>query len=89
MASRSEFENRVLDRVGRSTTRLTIDDVGAVLGDAFADQRRAILAHVGRLFRLQELNAASTQSDERFKNLHRRLIQVEGEVRAIKKGGSR
>jgi hypothetical protein len=38
---------------------------------------------------LQELHAAATQSDERFKNLHRRLIQVEAEIRAIKKGGSR
>jgi hypothetical protein len=97
--SRSDFENsvlrgrsdfdRVLDRVGRSTTPLTVDDVGEVLGDALRAQRQHILAHVGRLFRLQELNAASRQSDERTKNLHRRLVQVEAEIRAIRKGGSR
>jgi len=38
---------------------------------------------------LQELNAASSQSDERFRNLHRRLVQVESEIRSLKKGGSR
>jgi hypothetical protein len=45
MASRSEFENKVLDRVGRSTTRLTIDDVGEVLGDALRDQRKLLQTH--------------------------------------------
>jgi len=89
MARRSDFENSLLDRVGRSATRLTVDDIGGVLGDALRDQRKHILAHVVRLFRLQELNAASSQSDERFKNLHRRLVQVESELRSLKKGGTR
>jgi hypothetical protein len=89
MSRRSDFENSLLDRVGRSTTGLTVDDIAAVIGDALKDQRKNILAHVGRLFRLQELNAASSQSDERFKNLHRRLAQVESEIRSLKKGGSR
>jgi hypothetical protein len=61
MSRRSGFENSLLDRVGRSTTSLTVDDIAAVIGDALKDQRKNILAHVGRLFRLQELNAASSQ----------------------------
>ena len=89
MSRRIDFENSLLDRVGRSTTRLTVDDIAAVIGNALRDQRKHILAHVGRLFRLQELNAASSQSDERFKNLHRRLVQVESQIRSLKKGGSR
>jgi len=85
--SRSDFvENRILDRVGRSTIPLTIDDVGEVLGDALRDQRRSILSHVNRLFRLQEVTA---NNDARFKNLHRRLIEVEAEIRTLKRGGSR
>jgi hypothetical protein len=89
MSRRSDFENSLLDRVGRSATRLTVDDIGGVLGDALRDQRRHILAHVGRLFRLQELTGGGASSDQRFKNLHRRLIEVEAEIRALKRGGSR
>ena len=89
MVRRSDFENSVLDRVGRSTTRLTVDDVGEVLGDALRAQRQQILAHVGRMLRLQELTAGDKSSDQRFRNLHRRLIEVEAEIRALKRGGSR
>jgi hypothetical protein len=87
MVRRSGFENSsLLDRVGRSTTRLTIDDVGEVLGDAMRAQRQQILSHVDRLFRLQEVTA---NNDARFKNLHRRLIEIEADIRALKRGGSR
>jgi hypothetical protein len=89
MASRSEFENRVLDRVGRSTTRLTIDDVGEVLGDALRDQRKLLLQHIDRLFRLQQLSGGAAKNDERYRNLHRRLTEVEAEIRALKRGGAR
>jgi hypothetical protein len=88
--SRSDFvENRILDRVGRSTIPLTVDDIGEVLGDALRAQRQQILAHVGRMLRLQELTAGDKSSDQRFRNLHRRLIEVEAEIRALKRGGSR
>jgi hypothetical protein len=89
MARRSEFENNLLDQVGRSVTRLTVDDVADIVGDALRGQRKQILAHVGRLVRLQEVKAAAAPSDERFKNLHRRLLQVESEIRRLKKGGAR
>ena len=32
---------------------------------------------------------AARDGEERFKSLHRRLIQVEAEIRSLKKGGSR
>jgi hypothetical protein len=79
----------LLDQIGRRRIGLTIDDVGEVLGAALKDQRRAILAHVDRKFQLQEVNANSARSEERFKNLHRRLIEVEAEIRALKRGDSR
>jgi hypothetical protein len=89
--SRSDFvENRVLDRVGRSTTPLTVDDIGEVLSDALRAQRRQLVQHIARMFRLQELTAGDKSNDQRrFKNLHRRLIEVEAEIRALKRGGSR
>ena len=50
-------------------------------------QRKHILAHVVRLFRLQQLSGAP--NDQRLKNLHRRLVEVEAEIRALKRGGAR
>jgi len=77
-----------LEQVGRrSITNLTIDDIGGVLGDALRDQRRHIVQHMGRLFRLQQLRDGAA-NDQRLKNLHRRLIEVEAEIRALKKGGA-
>jgi hypothetical protein len=89
LRGRSDLENRILERVGRSTTPLTVDDVGEVLGDALRAQRQQILAHVSRMWRLQELTAGDKSSDQRYRNLHRRLIEVEAEIRALKRGGSR
>jgi hypothetical protein len=92
MARRSEFENSLLEQVGRRPINLTIDDVGRVVGDALRDhlraQRQQILNHVDRLFRLQKLTAGAGH-DQRFKNLHKRLIEVEAEIRALKRGGAR
>ena len=89
MVRRSEFENSL--QVGRrSITNLTIDDIGRVVGDAMRDQRKHILQHVARLFRLQQLiGGGAAANDQRLKNLHRRLIEVEAEIRALKRGGAR
>jgi hypothetical protein len=86
--SDSPFEGKLLDRVGRRTTSLSINDIADVVGDALKSQRQDILSHVGRMFRLQEVKAAPAQGDARLKNLHRRLVQVESELRLLKKGGS-
>lgn len=87
--SDSPFEGNLLDRVGRRTTNLNINDVALVVGEVLKDERRAIIKHVGRMLRLQEVKAAPAQRDERLTNLHRRLVQVESELRLLKKGGSR
>lgn len=85
----SPLESNLLDRVGRTRTSLSIDDIAAVVGDALKGQRKDILSHVGRMFRLQEVKATPAQGDARLKNLHQRLVQVESELRSLKKGGSR
>jgi hypothetical protein len=41
------------------------------------------------MFRLQEVQAAAAQGEERFKSLHRRLVQVESEIRSLKRGSLR
>lgn len=85
----SPHDSNLIDRIGRTKTRLSINDVADVVGDALKDQRRRIIQHVVRMFRLQELKAGPAQGEERFRNLHRRLAQVESEIRSLKKGGSR
>jgi hypothetical protein len=91
VARRNDDLDALLERIGRRNAGLTVDDIVAAVGDALKTQRKDILSHVGRMFRLQEVKAAPAQSqwDERFKNLHRRLVVIESEIRSLKKGGSR
>ena len=86
MVRRSEFENS-LEQIGRRPVGLTVDDVGEVVGAAMATQRQHLVQHMNRLFRLQQLRGAP--NDQRLKNLHRRLVEVEAEIRALKRGGAR
>jgi hypothetical protein len=89
MSRRSGFENSLLDRVGRSTTSLTVDDIAAVIGDALKNQRQQILGHVRRMIQLESMNNSAKPDDTRVRNLHARLTAVESEIRSLKKGGSR
>ena len=85
MARRSDFENR-FDQVGRSTTRLTIDDVGEVVGDCLKNQRQQILEHVRRMIEVSEMKRSD---DTRVRNLHARLTRVEAAIRFLQKDRSR
>ena len=85
MSRRSDFENNLLDRVGRSTTRLTVDDIGAVIGDALKNQRQQILRHVRRMLEMERMR----NSDTRFRNLHARLTAAESAIRILQKDRSR
>lgn len=82
-------EGNLLDRVGRRTTGLSINDIADVVGDALKSQRQHIISHVGRMFHLREVTANAARGNDRLSNLHRRLVQVESEIRSLKKGGSR
>ena len=87
MSRRSDFENNLLSRVGQSTTRLTVDDIGAVIGDALKNQRQQILGHVRRMIELSEMKRSD---DTRFRrNLHARLTRVESAIRFLQKDRSR
>jgi len=88
MVQRSE--NSLLDRVGRSRTSLTVDDIGDVVGDALKSQRKQIIGHVRRMIEVSEMKShPSSQAETRFHNLHKRLTEVESELRRLKKGGLR
>ena len=87
MVRRSEKNSVVLDRVGRATTSLTIDDVGEVLGDCLKNQRQQILQHVQRMIELAEMKRSDDTRVRR--NLHARLTRVESAIRFLQKDRSR
>jgi hypothetical protein len=89
MARRSDFENSLLDRVGRSATRLTVDDIAVVIGDALKNQRQQILGHVRRMIQLESMNNSAKPDDTRVRNLHARLTRVESAIRFLQKDRSR
>jgi hypothetical protein len=83
---RSEFESNLLAQIGRrSITSLTIDDIGRVVGDAMAAQRRVFMQQIGNLVRLQQLSSGGAANDEKLKKIHRRLIQIEAEIRSLQR----
>jgi hypothetical protein len=84
-------ENSLLDRVGRSSVSLTLDDLASVVGDALKSQRKQIIGHVRRMIEVRELRSYSSSqaAETRFHNLHKRLTEVESELRMLKKGGLR
>jgi hypothetical protein len=74
----------LLDRIGRRSTSLRIDDVAAVVGDALKSQRREILKHVGRMIEVDRLKNFP-QNDTRYRNLHARLTAAESAIRFLQK----
>ena len=87
MARRNDDLGDLLDRIGRRSTGLTIDDVAAAVGDCLKNQRQQILGHVRRMIELSEVKQSD---DTRFRrNLHARLTRVEAAIRFLQKDRSR
>jgi microcystin degradation protein MlrC len=80
-------DDDLLDRIGRRSTGLTIDDVGAAVGDVLKRQKRDLIATMRRMIQLERVN--NSAKPDRVRNLHARLTAVESEIRSLKKGGSR
>jgi hypothetical protein len=80
-----EIDHRALDRTSSRlrASDLSIDGLAAVLADALDTQRREFLDHVGRLHRLAESKICDRQEKDRVSRIHRRLVVVESELRAI------
>jgi hypothetical protein len=84
---REESLDDLLARIsGRRNAGLTIDDIAAVCGDLLKAQRREILAHMHRLLRLEQAKANDPRSEERDKNVQRRLLALESAVRRLERG---
>jgi hypothetical protein len=70
---------------------LTIGDVAEVVGGLLHEQRAELLEHFRRMLQLVELRQTprDAKEDVRVSNIHRRLTQLESEVRLMTKRGSR
>jgi hypothetical protein len=77
----------LLDRIGRRSAGLSIDDIAAVVGDALKSQKRDLIAHMQRMIQLERVN--SKPNDTRARNLHARLTAAESAIRILQKDRSR
>ena len=89
MARRDDDLGDLLDRIGRRSAGLTVDDVAAAVGDALKSQRRQIIANVARMLALERMKNSAPENDTRFRNLHARLNAAESAIRILQKDRSR
>jgi hypothetical protein len=80
--SKKALDDRAAARMPAST--LTIADIAEAVADIVKTERREILQHVGRMLKLIEIKQPS--EDVRARNLHRRVTQIESELRLLQKG---
>ena len=85
----AEERRDALDRAAVRTPpgALTTGDIAVIVADIVKDQKRDILAHVERRLKLIALDKPA--EDLRDHNLHRRVTQIESELRLMKKAKSR
>ena len=66
---------------------LTLGDIVDVVSELMAEQRRDLVGHMQRLFQLSQLDKPA--ADQRNKNIHFRLTNLESEIRSLKRGRPR
>jgi hypothetical protein len=79
----------LLDRIGRRSAGLRIDDVAAAVGDALKSQKRDLIAHMRRMLEMERVRNSTKSEDTRFRNLHARLTAAESAIRFLQKDRSR
>ena len=62
---------------------LSLNDLAEVVADAIKSSERRVLEHVGRMFKLIDVKFGDQHEKTRISNIHRRLIQVESELRRL------
>jgi hypothetical protein len=63
---------------------LSVADVAEVVHDQLRVQKREILQHIGRQLELLRIQQRDTAEAARSKNFHRRLVELESEVRELR-----
>ena len=80
-----ELDERAIDRAAArmSAADLSLNDLAEVVADAIKSSERRVLEHVGRMFKLIDVKFGDQHEKARISNIHRRLIQVESELRRL------
>jgi hypothetical protein len=69
--------------------KIDLEIAGAAMADLLRDQKKQILEHVGRMIKLSEAKAKNSGNDAvMLRNLHRRITQIESELRRRSREGS-
>jgi hypothetical protein len=89
VARRNDDLGDLLDRIGRRSAGLSIDDVAAAVGDALKSQKRDLIAHMQRMLAMERMNNSIKSEDTRFRNLHRRMTVAEAAIRGLQRDRSR
>ena len=78
-----ELNERAIDRAAArmSAADLSLNDLAEVVPDAIKSSERRILEHVRRMFKLIDVKSGDQHEKARISNIHRRLTQVESELR--------
>jgi hypothetical protein len=84
-----ELDEHALAAAARtSASFLSISDVAEAIADDLKNQRREILEHVNRMIQHAAMKSSTAHYDLRVRNLHKRLVQVEAELRRLTRSRS-
>ena len=79
-----EIDEHTLAAASRtSASALSISDLAQTIADEFKIRQREILKHVDRMIKHAEMQSSKPHDDLRVRNLHKRLFQVEAELRRL------
>jgi hypothetical protein len=89
-AERRSLENKYLAE-RTPVSALSVSDLASTISDLLQEQRADLIGHMNRLYKLANIKAAASASEEneRGQNLHARLCAVESAIRALQRGKSR
>jgi hypothetical protein len=85
------IDRELIDRaVSRAQVAdLSIDGLAEVIHDQLRIQRREILEHIDRIYKVLtlKLESKNPRDETRAKNFHQRLCELESDVRQLQKQG--
>ena len=80
--------NRMAPAKRMSLADLSVDDLAAVVDDLIENQRCEISKHVQRMLTLAEVKQRYPREKTRIDRIARRVMQIEAELRIIRKNSS-
>ena len=81
-----ELDEHLLAAASRtSASALSISDLAQTIADEFNIRQREILKHVDRMIKHAAMKSSNPHDDLRVRNLNKRVVQLESEMRRLTK----